>query len=240
MAASDSRSNHRAWSDREREEHVIERVEGDAAKGYSLSFDRSMGCGMPATDLVVPKVGDSLTLWGKGFGFSFRGQAINQTVVWYRDEIEDRAYHAEDAKKREAEQRADYETKRTEHDAIIAGLPDVFRQRFAGYRQRNPNFGWKFEGYELMACQDAVRIAEALKTPEAIKAFYDMPWEEQKRAVPDLDDGHSGNSFGFACRMASLYLTNPELVPKFHGAMAVLVGSEEYGDWACSEEARAK
>jgi hypothetical protein len=214
-----SELNHRAWSDWEREEHTIERVNGDAVQGYTLCFDGGMCCGIPASDVVTPKVGDSLTLWGKGFGCSFRGQALNGTVLWYREQ-------------------AEYETKRPEHDATLAAMPDVFQQRIAGYRERNPNFGWKFEGYELMACRDAVRIAEALKTPEAITAFYSLPWEEQKRAVPDLDEGHSGNSFGFACRMASLYLTHPELVPKFHGAMAVLVGSEEYGDWSSSEEAR--
>ena len=232
--------SHRAWSDEQREQYIVERVEDHGAHGYSLTFDRAMVCGLPANDLVKPQVGDLLTLWGKGFGFSFRGQAINDVVVWYRDEAEDRAHREAELRKSETTQRSEYDAKRAEHDAILAGMPVVFQQRIAGYRQRNPDFGWKFEAYELMACRDAVRIAEALKTPEAVRAFYELPWEEQKRAVPDLDEGHSGNSFGFACRMASLYLTKPELVPKMHGAMAVLVGSEEYGDWACSEEAKAE
>lgn len=230
--------NHRAWSDWEREEYVIERVDGSAEKGYSLTFDRSMGCGMPATDLVVPKAGDTLTLWGKGFGYSFRGQAINNVVVWYRDESEDSAHHAAHVAKREADQRAEYEAKRADHDAIITTLPVVFQQRFAGYRERNPDFGWKFEGYELAACRDAVRIAEKCGDRDGVIAFQKLSWEQQKMSVPGLDDGHSGNSFGFACRMAVVYLEHPELVPRHWGAMAVLVGSEEYGDWACSEEAR--
>jgi hypothetical protein len=231
---------HRAWADQQREQYLIERVEGDTTRGYSLSFDGGMGCGLPANDLVKPEVGDLLTLWGKGFGFSFRGQAIDDVVLWYRDETEDRAHHEAEQQKREAEQREEYAAKRADHDAAIAAMPEVFRQRLHGYRQRNPDFGWKFEAYELMACQEAVRIAEALKTPDAVQAFHALPWDEQKRVVPGLDEGHSGNSFGFACQMARLYLTNPDFVPKMHGAMAVLVGSEEYGDWACSEEAKAE
>jgi hypothetical protein len=230
--------NHRAWSDWERQEHVIDRVDGDGDHGWTLCFDGGTCCGMPASDLITPKVGDTITLWGRGFGFSFRGQAINDVVVWYRDEIEDRRHHAEELRKREADQRADYETKRDELDAVIATLPEVFQQRIAGYLARNPDFGWKFLAYEPSCCQDAVRIAAKCGDGDGVIAFQKLSWEQQKLAIPDLCDGHSGNSFGFACRMAFVYLTHPELVPKHHGALAVLVGSEEYGDWSSSQEAR--
>jgi hypothetical protein len=33
-----------------------------------------------------------------------------------------------------------------------------------------------------------------------------MEWDEQKKLVPGLDDGHSGNTFGMACRLAIAYL----------------------------------
>jgi hypothetical protein len=33
-----------------------------------------------------------------------------------------------------------------------------------------------------------------------------MTWDEQKSLVPGLDDGHSGNTFGVACRLAIFYL----------------------------------
>jgi hypothetical protein len=229
---------HRAWSDWERQEHVIDRVDGGGERGWTVCFDGGTCCGMPASDLITPKVGDTITLWGRGFGFSFRGQAINDVVVWYRDEIEDRQHHAEELRKREAEQRADYETKRAELDAVIAVLPEVFQRRIAGYLERNHDFGWKFLAYELSCCQDAVKIAAKCGDGDGVIAFQKLSWEQQKMAIPDLFDGHSGNSFGFACRMAFVYLTNPELVPKHYGALAVLIGSEEYGDWACSDEAR--
>lgn len=44
-----------------------------------------------------------------------------------------------------------------------------------------------------------------------------------------ISEGHSGNTFGMACRLAYLYLTEPENVIKLHGALAPLVGSKEYG-----------
>jgi hypothetical protein len=228
---------HRAWEDGERVDYVLERVESSGDGWWSLSFDGGMCCGMEKTDLVTPKVGDRFTLWGKGFGFSFRGQAINGIVVWYRSEAEDREHRRAEHDKREAEQKAEYEAKRAEYDAQIAELPEPFRERIQGYLARNPDFGWKFLPYELMCCEQAVLIASACGTPDGVHSFHALPWEEQKRAVPGLDDGHSGNSFGFSCLMARIYLEQPELIPKAHGALAVLVGSEEYGDWSSTQEA---
>ena len=65
-----------------------------------------------------------------------------------------------------------------------------------------------------MVCEDAVRIATALETPEAIKEWHGLDWDAQKAAVPELSDGHSGNSFGAACRFAMLYLTFPPSPPQ--------------------------
>jgi hypothetical protein len=33
-----------------------------------------------------------------------------------------------------------------------------------------------------------------------------MGWGQQKAEVPGLDDGHSGNTFNMACRLAITYL----------------------------------
>jgi hypothetical protein len=64
--------------------------------------------------------------------------------------------------------------------------------------------------YNLFAMEQGILIAEALQTKEAIIEFKDKGWDEQKKLVPGLDDGHSGNTFGMALRFAIAYL--PQLV----------------------------
>jgi len=64
--------------------------------------------------------------------------------------------------------------------------------------------------YNLFAMEQGILIAEALQTKEAIMEFKDKGWNEQKKLVPGLDDGHSGNTFGMALRFAIAYL--PQLV----------------------------
>jgi hypothetical protein len=76
-------------------------------------------------------------------------------------------------------------------------------------------------------------FADRKGDPESLKVSLDgfraLDWEAQKTIVPDLDDGHSGNTFGAALCLAHLYLTEPEAVAGVMGALAPLVGSEEYG-----------
>lgn len=68
------------------------------------------------------------------------------------------------------------------------------------------------------------------------KAYgYDL--KREKEVIP-YDDGHSGNTFGAACMLARLYLEDASLVPKMHGAMSPVVGSEEHGDLSAEEQER--
>jgi hypothetical protein len=64
--------------------------------------------------------------------------------------------------------------------------------------------------YNLFAMEQGILIAEALQTKEAIIELKDKGWDEQKKLVPGLDDGHSGNTFGVALRFAIAYL--PQLL----------------------------
>jgi hypothetical protein len=66
--------------------------------------------------------------------------------------------------------------------------------------------------------------------PSAIEKFAQIPFEKQKEIVPGISDDHSGNTFGCSLKLASLYVSkHSENVVKLHGALAPLVGSEEYG-----------
>lgn len=67
----------------------------------------------------------------------------------------------------------------------------------------NAGFGRE---YNLFSCEEGIKIAESLKTKDKIIEFHKATWEEQKIMVPTIDDGHSGNTFGMACKLAIAYL----------------------------------
>jgi len=60
--------------------------------------------------------------------------------------------------------------------------------------------------YNNFCCEQGILIAESLRIKEKIMEFYKMEWDEQKKLVPGLDEGHSGNTFGMACKLAITYL----------------------------------
>jgi hypothetical protein len=62
-----------------------------------------------------------------------------------------------------------------------------------------------------------------------VRAFAKMGYDEQQKAVPGMFDGHSGNTFGMAVRLAHHYLTDPDLVWREHAAISALIGCEEAG-----------
>ena len=115
-------------------------------------------------------------------------------------------------------------------DAQYDALPQYFKDRIDRFRANNDRFRIDYEGYELFCCEQAVIIANALKSSEAVKEFNDLKWEEQFKAVPEISHDHSGNTFGCSVQLAYWYLKEPEVVAKLHGALSPLVGSKEYGD----------
>ena len=61
---------------------------------------------------------------------------------------------------------------------------------------------------------------------------------QQSLEMPGLDHGHSGNTFGMSVRLGGLWLSGlTEGVIGHYGAMAPLVGSDEYGDVSREEAA---
>jgi hypothetical protein len=197
--------------------------------GYEITRSEGWCFYVPRKYGVEPKVGDTARFYPAGIGRSVRGLAINGQTLYYRTEAEDRAKFAQEQAQRDEDRRRRFEEARPDHDRRIAALPEVFQRRIKKFQDANPDFRWKHEGYELMCCEQAVLFANTLKTPEAISAFHAADWEEAKALVPGLEDGHSGNSFDFACRLAISYLKDPEWVYIDHGALTILVGCEEYG-----------
>lgn len=148
--------------------------------------------------------------------------------VFYRTEAEQEEKHRQDVEEHHRQDRAEFEKNRADWDRRVAALPAAFQKRIDKFRTNNPDFRWKYEKYELFVCEEAVKLAKALGSVDAIRAFSEKPYKDQLKMV-SIDSGHNGNTFGMACKLAVLFLSDPEGVVKLHGALAPLVGSEEYG-----------
>lgn len=190
-------------------EHVIEGVR-PSTDGYELQLDGSGCFWCPKESPIVPTVGMIARLYGKGFGYTVRGLDINGFEVFYRTAAEEDERHRQWCRDEEAKRQKELEENLPAMDAKYAALPEVFRLRIDKFRGNNPTFRRDFESYEMFCCEQAVVIADALKTSDAVRKWADLPFEEQKASVPGLGDGHSGNTFGCACSLAVLYLDRPD------------------------------
>ena len=212
-------------TDTEYEDHVITEVT-ESETHYSVMMG-PMGFGISKEYGIRPKTGDTIRLYGT-FGRPIRGVDLNGVELYYRTPDEEAERHRLWVEQKHQDDRAKFEEEREKLDVQYDALPPIFRKRIDKFRRNNPDFRWQFERYEMFCCREAVKIAEALETPERVEAFRQMGWEEQKELV-DLDADHSGNTFGAACALAYHYLSDAENVEKMHGALAPLVGSKEYG-----------
>lgn len=223
-------------NDTQFEDTLITSVDGDREHGWNITRSEGWCFGVPKDSPIVPKVGMSARFYGKGIGYTVRGLFLNGVEVFYRTEAIDAEYHRKQVEAERLRREIEYDAKRDEYDARVAELPEVFRQRFARFRAGNARFRYDFEPYELFTCEQALAIANTLRTSVAIDHFRRLPWDQQKTAVPGLSDEHSGNTFGCACTLAALYVERPEFVVRMHGALTPLVGCVEYG---CTHEVEA-
>lgn len=216
-------------TDTEYEDHAVEGV-SITERGWEMELS-DRGCLWISREHgVEPHVGDTARLYGRGFGYAVRGLDLNGREVYYRTTEDDALGHAIRNRQSDIDRIRAYQREgRAKQDAQYDSLPPVFRRRIDGFRQRKRDFRWGPEAYELSCCVDAVKIAAWAGTPGRVKEFRSLDWDQKKAAIPDLFDGHSDNSFAFACLLAHHYLTDPALVEQEHGALCVLVGCDEYG-----------
>jgi hypothetical protein len=198
---------------------------------YSIQTEGGSGFGLDFKYGVEPKAGDVIEIDITN-GSTIRGLKLNSKEVFYKTDEDLAREHKEWCENHKKQQQEEFEKEKDSLDAKYNALPKVFQKRIDKFRANNPNFRVEYESYEMFCCEQAVEIANAMQTKEAIKEFADLDWEKQKEKVPNLDGGHSGNTFAMSCRLAYWYLDNPENVVKEHGSLSVLVGSEEYGDVA--------
>ena len=167
--------------------------------------------------------------YGRGLGYPVRGLFVNGHRIWYRTQKQEDERHKKWVANEDRKKQNEFKKNKGKIDKEVAALPKVFQVRLKRFRSANKYFRWQYEPYELFVCKEAVKIAAALKTKETLQTWTKLNYVEQKRQVPNLDDGHSGNTFSSACRLAYLYLTSPDNVVKEHGALVPLVGCDSYG-----------
>ncbi len=185
----------------------------------------------------LPRIDEELRLYGKGFGYVVRGIVSDRFVYYYRMDPEESQKHAKEGEILKAEQLLKWESSEGARQVRYASLPHEFVRCIDRFDQR-AGWGPEFGPYELMVCEQAAAMAKRFGIV-GIKEFAESEYDDQVKAFPELDPGHSGNSFGAAVHLARVYLDSPEMVHKVHGALCPLVGCEEYGCWAvCGEKSK--
>lgn len=212
------------------DEHPLDEVKRES-NGYVLVRDGwHLGIEYPGFE---PKAGQMARYFPAGIGRPVRGVVIDGRVAYYRTKAEEDKRHDEWVAAQRRQREREFEENRAARDAQFDALPPDFQARIQRFRDGNPDFRIEHEPYEMFCCEQAVVIAKALKTLDAVRDFAKLDWKEQKRLVPAIDDGHSGNTFSMAVRLAGWYLSKPENVVKEHGALTPLVGCKDYG---CTHE----
>jgi len=216
-------------TDHEFYQHALEKVKDYDKDLWKLTVDGGSMITCPKIKNFIPMQGMMVRFYGKGFGYSVRGLEINGCIMYYRTPQQAEEDHIKMCKRHDSEDKKRFKKNKKKLDGDYNALPELFKQRINKFRNNNPDFRWKYESYEIFCCKEALKIANALKTIDEIQKWKNFPWEEQKKIV-DIDEGHSGNTFGCAVNLACLYLSKcPENIVKQYGALAPLVGSKEYG-----------
>jgi len=96
-----------------------------------------------------------------------------------------------------------YEKNKSKYKEDYEGLPLLLKNRMDHLYKENPDDRFDWEGYEMFIMTQATLIYDTLKTKEKVEEFKLAEYDIQKEMVPELSDGHSGNTFGGACFYAS-------------------------------------
>jgi hypothetical protein len=210
------------------EDQTISEVHDYGNGNYAITGD--MGTLSVKKPPLVPRVGMIARYYGKGFGYPVRGFYIDGQRCWYRTVEEEEARHRVHVETEQKKRQEAFEESVEKRDLKWAALPQPYQDRKKRFMTNNGNWRRDYEEYELFVCEQAHLFATTFKTRKALEAFHQMSWDDQLKACPDLDSGHSGNTFGMAYTLALFEVDCPECINQHHGALSPLVGSKEYGD----------
>lgn len=215
------------------DECTITKVDGNLETGWSVTKSDGYSCWVPKDSPVRPMVGMTIRCYTIN-GTFIRGMVLDGKTVFYRTEAEQRLRWADERKEENQKNQEKAVAERNDRDVRWSRLPCQFSKRRDRFMEGNSNFARDYEPYELFCCEQSVVIHDACNgDADVIREFAKLEWREQKERIPLLSDEHSGNTFGVSVRLAIWLATAPENVVREHGAMAMLVGCDEYG---CTHE----
>ena len=116
----------------------------------------------------IPKAGMTVRFYGKGFGYTVRGIEIDGHIMYYRTPAQEEERHKKWCEDQDKERKLAFKKNKKNLDKDYNNLPDLFKKRIDKFRKNNSDFRWKYEGYEMFCCKEAVKIASTLKTVENI------------------------------------------------------------------------
>lgn len=165
------------------------------------------------------EVGDEITIFNPDIGYERYGWMLNGEVMQYLTPWERFARRVERLAQHDREKRERFVKQQEKMDADYEALSPPLKARIDRFRNNDPSFRINGEEYELMLCIDADKIAAFLKPKidagaepqDVVREFYDLGYEEQRRLIPNLLEGHSGNTFGGACSLAIGLLAGKEV-----------------------------
>lgn len=211
------------------EEFVIVKKVTSSNKYWDISSESGTCFGLKKKYKVKPKVGDEITLHTKNFSL-IRGMDLNGEIIFYKTDAQLEVHRIKEQLKYKKQKEEQFKKEEKGLNESYDKLPKIFQERIDRFRKNNPDFRIDYESYEMFCCKQAIEIANGCKTKEKVQEFSKLNWNDQKKMVKKLDDGHSGNTFSASVQLAYLYLNNEEDVKKMHGSLSTLVGSKEYGD----------
>ena len=139
-------------------------------RGDSDSGPGSTGCGCRAKEGVTIKPGDTIRIYGEGFGSQFHGIDINDTEMFWETPWERLAARVRWLASYDRKQRERFAKEKDKLDVTYAGLSEPMKGRIDRFREAEGDFRIKSEGYEIFACSQAdafaARAREAAETQE--------------------------------------------------------------------------
>lgn len=199
--------------------------------GWSITYDdvEANARGQVSVPLYPssPAKGQVIKMYPHDVSATLRGVVIDGVTVYYRTEEESVAWLAEQIAADEAVRQQNFLETRDVYAKRVAALPEPLQARFAYFSHANPDFDWKYGNYELFVCEEAVKIAVAFPSAEAIRVFAKDPFGNGAKIM--LSSDHSAHTFQMAAFIARTLVDAPSELLDVPGALATIVGSAEYG-----------
>ncbi len=192
----------------------------EAKDGYWVTTDYS-SCYLSKEYGVEPKVDDVFKTHMAGS--KIRGVDINGSSVFYKTDEELQQERLNKLKEIWERKKATFLEEKDGLDASFNSLPKAFQESIQKKRDADPNYRINNEAIEMFCYKEAVEIANNLPKFKGIpnydlkarvEKFQSLSFNEQKKLVPSLSDGHSGGTLGTACALASDYVSSSEFAAK--------------------------